>query len=89
MKFEPLVTTSNIRKDLLYISFLITIAIYAIFFDRSLKLEYKEICPCNPHYTLYQYIDRGTIWNRNDEFINMHKTFKLENQYGITKDKLG
>lgn len=88
MKSEENRITPNRIKGFLYIIFLMSIGTYFIFFHRSLKLERKEKCPCDDSYTLYQYRDRGTVWNR-DKFDHMdYKTYKLENKLGFTVDKL-
>ncbi|MDR6921367.1 MULTISPECIES: hypothetical protein [Chryseobacterium] len=88
MKSEESKITPNRIKGFLYIIFLITIGIYFIFFHRSLKLERKEKCPCDDSYTLYQYRDRGTVWNRGKFDHTDYKTYKLENKLGFTVDQL-
>ncbi|MDR2238641.1 MAG: hypothetical protein LBE92_21130 [Chryseobacterium sp.] len=87
MKSEENKITPNRIKGFLYIIFLITTGVYFIFFHRSLKLERKEKCPCDDSYTLYQYRDRGTVWNRDKFDHTDYKTYKLENKLGFTVDK--
>lgn len=86
---EPIHVTKNVIKGILYILFLLILAVYFIFFDRSLKLEHTEECPCaDSKYTLYQYKDRGNLLERNKYDLKDFKTFKLENRLGFTVDKL-
>ncbi|MGG5209370.1 hypothetical protein ACQWU4_10500 [Chryseobacterium sp. MIQD13] len=87
--FEPVKVTPGLVKSILYIIFLISVAVYFLFFDRNLKFEYKEICPCNADYTLSQYDERGKIWEgRKYADDPDFKTFKLKNRLGYTVDKL-
>lgn len=87
--FEPVHVTKNVIKGILYILFLLTLGVYFIFFDRSLKLEHSEECPCeDSQYTLYQYKDRGTLLEKDKNDFKDFKTFKLENRLGFTVGKL-
>ncbi|PQA94717.1 hypothetical protein B0A69_09720 [Chryseobacterium shigense] len=86
---EPIKITPDLVKSSLYIIFLITVLSYFIFFDKNLKIEYKETCPCNTEYTLSQYDEREKIWeNRKYATDPDLKTFKLKNKMGFTIDKL-
>ena len=87
--FQPVIIKKNVIKGILYILFLIILSIYFIFFERTLKLEHSEKCPCeNSYYTLYQYRDRGKLLDDNKYDFTEYKAFKLKNRLGFTIDKL-
>ncbi|PIF43823.1 hypothetical protein CLU96_0739 [Chryseobacterium sp. 52] len=87
--FEPIKITPDFVKSAFYIIFLVTVISYFLFFDKGLKFEYKEKCPCNTEYTLSQYDERGKIWEKRKYPAEPDlKTFKLKNRMGFTIDKL-
>lgn len=87
--FEPVKMTPNLVKSMLYIIFLVTVLSYFLFFDKRLKIEYTETCPCNTEYALSQYDQRGNIWEGKKYAGDPDlKTFKIKNRMGFTISKL-